>query len=208
MVSVLRSKDRVALRLAESMATRMDTPRATPNTMRAVWSGLRNRSRTTVLSSARRIRISRPSGPLPALPPAGRTAVPLVRQHDRGAQQQCPGNRHSLLLPSRKLIRELLGPGMHPDLAKHVQSLVGGPPVCDPGQLGRQRHILQDRQGGDQVEELEYEADVAPAEQGPLPVGHRSQFLAGDADLAGGGQVDPGNQIEQGGLDRKSTHLN
>jgi hypothetical protein len=34
---------------------------------------------------------------------------------------------------------------------------------------------------------------------GSAPVGHRSQILAGDADLAGG-EVDPGNQIEQGGL--------
>jgi hypothetical protein len=58
-------------------------------------------------------------------------------------------------------------------------------------QLTRQAHIFKHRQGRDQVEKLEDEADLVPAEKGPLPVTQCGQVRVSHTDRARVGQVNP-----------------
>src|SRR5262249_15245972 len=67
-------------------------------------------------------------------------------------------------------------------------------------QLEREKHVLLDRQGGDQVEELEDEADPPPAQQGALAFGEAAELGAVETDLAAVGGLDAGDQIEQRGF--------
>ncbi len=48
-----------------------------------------------------------------------------------------------------------------------------------------------------QVEELEHEAHVVPAQAGPLAVGEGRQRPAEEEHLAGGRRVDPGGEVEE-----------
>ena len=66
----------------------------------------------------------------------------------------------------------------------------------------RQLDILVGRQHGQQVVELEDEADVPRPPAGELAFGHRRDFGVADADFAGRRLVEPGDQVEQRRLAR------
>ena len=69
------------------------------------------------------------------------------------------------------------------------------------GQFNGQAHIFQHRQGGDQVEELEDDADVAPSKERAFVVAQPGEIdvgiLVADQHLSACRLVDPRNQIEQ-----------
>ena len=68
------------------------------------------------------------------------------------------------------------------------------------GQLQRQFHVLQRGQHRNQVELLEDEADVLVAPVRDLAVAQLAQVVAQHADLAAGGAVHGGDQVQQRGL--------
>ena len=72
----------------------------------------------------------------------------------------------------------------------------------ETGELQRQLDIFQRGQHRDQIELLEDEADVLVAPAGDLAVAERAQVLAEDADLAAGGPVHGGDQVQQRGFAR------
>ena len=61
----------------------------------------------------------------------------------------------------------------------------------------RQRHVLEDGHALEEVEELEDDADVAPAQPGELVLGPPGHQLAGHHDVPSSGDVEPGHQVEQ-----------
>ena len=63
-----------------------------------------------------------------------------------------------------------------------------------------QLHVLARVQHGEQVEELEHEADVVAAQLGKRVVAELRYVRAVDLDRAGGGPVEPGEDVHQGGL--------
>ena len=87
----------------------------------------------------------------------------LVAQQQLGFFGQSPGNGHPLLLAAGELGREVVGPLCQTHLRENlsrVQMILAD--------LHRQLHILQSRQVGNQVIELENKADVIPAVGGEL----------------------------------------
>jgi len=64
----------------------------------------------------------------------------------------------------------------------------------------RQRGVFDRRQDRQQVEELEYEADLAAAHERERIVGHGRDRLPVDADRPAGGPIEPAEQVQQGGL--------
>jgi hypothetical protein len=62
--------------------------------------------------------------------------------------------------------------------------------------------VLGRGQGREQVEGLEHEADLVPAQQGELLLGQFAELDVADEDLAGGDPVQPGQAVHQGGLAR------
>lgn len=115
-----------------------------------------------------------------------------ARAGDEGARQ-----RHALLLAAGQLARVVAGAMGQADLRQH---LVHPRAVLAPGQLQRQRDVLGGGQCRQQVEALEHEADLARAQLGPCFFIKTAQILAGQFDAAAAGQVQPGQQAEQGGL--------
>ncbi len=109
------------------------------------------------------------------------------RTHDGGA----------LLLAAA----ELVGPVVDPVPEAHLleerapprQRVVAGHAVEEE----REGRVLGRREGGEEVEELEHEAQVAPAESGQGVVRHGAQVLAQDADRARGGEVERANHVEE-----------
>src|SRR6185436_16745083 len=65
------------------------------------------------------------------------------------------------------------------------------------GQERGKRRILDDIEAGDEIEELEDEADLAPAEQREGRVVHRRRDLARHEDFAGGRDVKSAGQVEE-----------
>jgi hypothetical protein len=64
-------------------------------------------------------------------------------------------------------------------------------------ELERKQEILDHRQGRQQIEELEDEADVSAAEDRPLPLAEPGEIGSRDDDAAGIGLVDPRQEVQQ-----------
>ncbi|AIB13926.1 hypothetical protein ABAZ39_18485 (plasmid) [Azospirillum argentinense] len=109
----------------------------------------------------------------------GRLAVEiagrLIRQQNGGLTDQRPGDRHTLALAARHLVREMVQAVGQTDL---FQSGLGTrqrlPPEHSPIQ---QRHgdVVERRQAGKQVKRLEDEADFPVADVGEVIAGSRSK---------------------------------
>ena len=65
------------------------------------------------------------------------------------------------------------------------------------GEFNRQRDIFQRRQGGNQIEELKDEADLAVADIGELALAHARDVHAVDGDGAAGGAVQAADDPQQ-----------
>ncbi len=65
------------------------------------------------------------------------------------------------------------------------------------GEFQRDRHVLQRRHGGHQVEGLEDDADLRAAEAGQVVLAQGGEVAAGDVQRAGGRALQPRQQHEQ-----------
>ena len=74
--------------------------------------------------------------------------------------------------------------------------------VAPPRDQRGQQHVLLGGQRGQQVEELEDEADLLPAQPGELAVAEPVVALAGEQDLARAGGVERAQQVQEGALPR------
>src|SRR5690606_24131757 len=70
------------------------------------------------------------------------------------------------------------------------------------GDLGDEGDVLARGEGGDEVVELEDEADVGAAVGGERGVVVAGEVVVEEADGAGGGDVEAAEDVEQGGLAR------
>ena len=88
---------------------------------------------------------------------------------------------------------------MHPIRQPHQPQRLGGihRPLRD---VGDQRHVLERGEGGDQVVELEDEADVFPAEPGQLALVVNGEVVIEKPDGAARRDVEPAEDVEEGGL--------
>ena len=124
----------------------------------------------------------------------------LVRQQQRGLVGQRAGDGESLPLTTREHAGH--GPRLVAD-AEEVEK-VARPALCHlalpAGDHGRQRDVLQHRHPFQEIEELEDDADVTAAHLRELVFGPPRDELAGHGDRAFVGDVQSGDQVEQGRL--------
>ena len=89
---------------------------------------------------------------------------------------QGAGDGGALLLPTRHGPRQLTGLAGQVDLFEQMQSaLAAGRPGIQAVEFHRQDQVLQQRQGGQELEELEDDAEMAPA-----PARHRCFVEGGE----------------------------
>ena len=133
-------------------------------------------------------------------PPGVQRAGGLVGQQQVRPGRQGPGAGAPLPLSPGDLVGEfvqqrldLQPPGQLPDLEG---DLLPGPPLEGHGQ----GDVLPQGEGVQEVVVLEDEAQTLPAEAGHVPVRDPGQILAAQADPPGGGPVNGGDHVQQGGL--------
>ena len=107
------------------------------------------------------------------------------RARDRGALHFAAGE---LVGMSRAPVREV-------DALEKVRGAFPG--VGSFVEKPRKLDVLPDRQVRKEVEELEHDADVPPPVERAFPVGQGGDIPAADPDRAGGGRVDPRDEVEE-----------
>jgi hypothetical protein len=102
-----------------------------------------------------------------------------------------------LHLAARQLVGPAAGSVREADAGEQLRGarVDGGARV--PVEQEREADVLRRRQGRQEVEELEHEADVAPAEEGEVVVRHRRQPVLPDHDVAVVGDVESADQMQQ-----------
>lgn len=115
-----------------------------------------------------------------------------VAQQDVGALDDGAGNGDALLLAARQLGRKMVTARSQ---AHHGDGIVDRHRFgCD---VGDQRDVLEHGQAGDQIVELEDEADMTAAIGGQLRFAGGAQILGAEQDLAGRCSVEPPENVEQ-----------
>src|SRR5262249_5702130 len=135
-------------------------------------------------------------GPSSLVEIAGR----LVGDEDGRVWRQRPGKRYALLLAAGKLGRIVLPPLAQTHGGKLACGALVG--VSESGKLQRHGDVFQRRQGGNEMEGLEADTDMAPTETRQRVLAQRAKRLTCDHDRAGVGALQPGRDHEQGRLAR------
>jgi hypothetical protein len=125
----------------------------------------------------------------------------LVGQQERRLVGQRARDRRTLLLAPGEGGRHLVG--LVADAHPFQQLPRPAAPVAHRdflGEVHRQHHVLDHRQRGQQLEELEHQPDVLPPPAGQLGLRQRTKLGAGDANRSGRGPIDAGDQVQQRSL--------
>ncbi|MCZ7573990.1 MAG: hypothetical protein M5U01_36020 [Ardenticatenaceae bacterium] len=135
----------------------------------------------------------------------------FVRENQHCPTYQRPGNRHSLLLTSRELIRKNIATVSQTDLIKQIKSRL---PVTTgtAAKLKRQRNILKNSQRRDQIKKLEDESNTVPPEERPFTLAEARQRHPTDEHITARRNIDPTDKVEErtlpgSALSQQSTKL-
>lgn len=113
------------------------------------------------------------------------------------------GDGYPLLFATGELARRMVQALPEPDaLEQFGRSLAGIPAAI---QLQGQHHVLQGIEAVEQLERLEDEAHMLGADSGALVFVQCAQAATGQGDLTAAGQVETGQQAEQGGFSGAGT---
>ena len=99
--------------------------------------------------------------------------------------------------PPESFVGELSAYSAMPSVVEQVGPAGARLARRDAGEQRRQLDVVGHRQVPDQVEELEHEADLAPAHVRPLGLGVPVDAAAAELDLAGRRPVQPAEQVQQ-----------
>ena len=124
----------------------------------------------------------------------------LVREHELGREKQGAGDRDPLLLAAAELRREMLDAVAQPHPVKQHARPLAHSRFAALGDNRGQGHVLLGGERGEQVEELEDEADVVAPQRGQLLVVQPLVVAAGDGDRPGGRRFEGPDDVQQGAL--------
>ena len=122
----------------------------------------------------------------------------LVGEQHVGFGGEGAGDGDALLLATGELARVVPQALAEADAIEQVAGAFAG--VRAAFELQRQHDVLQGIEAVEQLERLEDEADVLGAHAGTLVLVEVGEGVAGQADVAGTGQIEPGEQAEEGGF--------
>ncbi len=124
----------------------------------------------------------------------------LVGEDELGVGDHGAGDGHALLLSARELLREVLGAVGDGHPLHHRRDPLLALRGTDVQVTQRQFDVLIDVQLVDEVEALEYEADVALAELGALLLLQAADLLSEQLIGALGGIIQEAEDVEQRGF--------
>ena len=136
----------------------------------------------------------------------GRAAIQIARglvgQHAGRTRNQGTCNGHALTLASRQLGRAMRHALAQAHGAQHLSRAIHAVLLGIAANAQRHGHILLGRELGQQMMELVDKAQMLVAQRTLLLRAELVQGLAHEADAAGGGCIQPAQQVQQGGLAR------
>ena len=122
----------------------------------------------------------------------------LVRQHELRLVNHGARNRDPLLLAARNVFGKSVRAAREAELRRAARGCAAAPPPrANAVQRQRQLDVLADRQGRNEVEGLEHEAEALPPPARPLGLGQRGEIGAVDADAACVGGLEAADQAQQ-----------
>ena len=110
---------------------------------------------------------------------------------------ESPGRSGPLLLAAGDLVGELLQKLRQAQLGRQGLEALLHLPIGHPGQDQGQEDVILEGKGIQQVEILEYKAQILPPEGGQTALGDGGEILAVQKDLAGGGPVQGRQNVEK-----------
>ncbi len=126
----------------------------------------------------------------------------LVGEDQGGIDHQRARDRHALHLAARELVGPMAAAVPEPDQVERRLHALAHVARAAAVEEERQRDVLLGGIGGQEVEELEHEADPPPPEDGDLVVAHAGDGRPVDDDLARRRHVETAHQVEQRALPR------
>ena len=136
-------------------------------------------------------------------PAAGRRVdVPggLVRQDERGLGRERPGDGHPLALAAGQLRRGVVEAVAEADRLEPRPRPVAALRAAGAPEQEGERDVLEGGEPGHEVERLEDEPDLLPADGGPLRAGQPGDLAAADPDRARRRRVETADEVEDGAL--------
>ena len=124
----------------------------------------------------------------------------LIGQHELRLRDERAGDSYTLLLSAGELIRELLQQLRDAELPGDGREARGHLRIRLACEHERQEDIVLHGKRVEQVELLKHEAKLRAAKRRDLPLRDRAQRPAVEHDLAAGGFVECGKNVEQRGL--------
>jgi hypothetical protein len=124
----------------------------------------------------------------------------LVRHQDRGVRRQRPGERHALLFAAgqlRGIVMQAVAEANRVEFLRRARRGIG-----IAGQLQRHCDILQCRHGRNQMERLEYDADLAAAKARQRVFVESIERGAIDHHLSAVGTLQSRHHHQKGGFSR------
>lgn len=124
----------------------------------------------------------------------------LIGEKNLGACRKGAGDGNALLLAARKLSRIMIKTVAKADPFQGF----GGAGRCigQAPELHGDRHVLDCRESGDEMEGLENDADVFTADAGQCFLGFSGKIFPGQNDIAAGGGLKPRHHHQERGLAR------
>ena len=124
----------------------------------------------------------------------------LVGQDDAGLGDEGPGHRRALLLAAGDLVGVFFQQVLEAQAAGQGQQQPLHLLEPLPRQHQGQEDVVLDGEGVQEIEVLEHEPQMVPAEGGELPLPDGDYILSVQQHLPAGGLVQSGQDVEQGGL--------
>src|SRR5207244_8285381 len=134
-----------------------------------------------------------PYGPAGAVERAGR----LAGEQERGLVGERARDREPLPLTSREHAGQLGGFVRQSEQIEQLACSQLGPATWRAGDGGREGDVLQRRGVLEQIEELEYKADVPAAQVGQPALVLAGERFAGEKDFATARRLEPGDEVQQ-----------
>ena len=124
----------------------------------------------------------------------------FIGQQQPGLSHNGAGNGHALALAAGELVRPMVNPVGKAHGFQRGAGTLAPLLLLHAAVQKRQRHIIQRRQLGQQVEGLEHKADLLVAHLGQLLAGAFGNLPATQQIAAGGGHIQAADQVHQRGL--------
>jgi hypothetical protein len=124
----------------------------------------------------------------------------LIRKDQAGIMNQGTRDGNALLFASGQAIGKGISSISEPYGSQKILRTSGCLNATDPVEFQGQHNVLLDGEGREQIEELEYEANLIAAIESALPLVEAGEVLAVQPDRSSIGAIDAAYQIEEGAL--------